>query len=92
MQNQYNKIEKQKSINVNVFGYEDRQPFPIYISKESNKDMLIFLLITEDKNQHYISIIYISRNSTDSCSIKIRTQMGNTSACTASSNLSRREC
>ena len=26
---QYNKIEKQNSINVNVFGYEEGQPFPI---------------------------------------------------------------
>ena len=27
---QYNKIEKQNSININVFGYEDKQPYPIY--------------------------------------------------------------
>ena len=26
---QYNKIEKQNNINVNVFGYEDRQPYPV---------------------------------------------------------------
>ena len=31
---QYNKIEKQNAININVFGYEERQPFPIYVSKE----------------------------------------------------------
>ena len=28
---QYNKIEKQNKININVFGYEGKQPFPIYV-------------------------------------------------------------
>ncbi|KAL9970028.1 hypothetical protein ACROYT_G022337 [Oculina patagonica] len=32
---QYNKIEKQNEININVFGYENKQPYPIYISKEN---------------------------------------------------------
>ena len=31
---QINKIEKQNSININVFCYENKQPFPIYISKK----------------------------------------------------------
>ena len=31
-QKHYNKIEKQNSIRINVFGYEDGQPFPIHIS------------------------------------------------------------
>ena len=30
---QFNKIEKQNNISVNVFGYEERQPCPIYITK-----------------------------------------------------------
>ena len=30
----YNKIEKQNSININVFGYENKEPYPIYVSKE----------------------------------------------------------
>ena len=30
---QYNKIEKQNEININVFGYEDKQPYPIHVSK-----------------------------------------------------------
>ena len=33
-QNQYNKIETLNNIKINVFGYENKQPFPIYISKE----------------------------------------------------------
>lgn len=28
---QYNKIEKQNNININVFGYENYQFYPIYI-------------------------------------------------------------
>lgn len=28
---QYNKIEKQNNININVFGYENNQSYPIYI-------------------------------------------------------------
>ena len=31
---QYNKIEKQNEININVFGYENKQPYPIFMSKE----------------------------------------------------------
>ena len=34
-QKQYNKIETQNSIAINVFGYESRQPFPIYISSSA---------------------------------------------------------
>ena len=52
----YNKIEKQNSININVFGYENKQPYPIYISKEKNEDHMELLLITENENNHYILI------------------------------------
>ena len=50
---QYNKIEKQNSINVNVFGYEERQPYPFYISKEKFNSCLNLLLITEGEAKHY---------------------------------------
>lgn len=53
---QYNKIEKQNSININVFGYEDKQPFPIYVSKEKFDDQMNLLLITEGGKKHYILI------------------------------------
>ena len=42
----YNKVEKQNSIRINVFGYENGQPFPIHISKE----------ITKDEKKHYVLI------------------------------------
>lgn len=34
---QYNKIEKQINININVFGYENNQFYPIYVSKSQTK-------------------------------------------------------
>ena len=55
-QKHYNKVEKQNSIRINVFGYEDGQPFPIHISKETFKDQMNLLLITEDEKKHYILI------------------------------------
>ena len=45
---QYNKIEKQNSINIIVFGYENKQPFPNYISKEKFENQINLLLITKN--------------------------------------------
>ena len=53
---QYNRIEKQNSINVNVFGYEEKQAFPIYVSKEKYQDHMELLLITKGENKHYVLI------------------------------------
>ena len=53
---QINKIEKQNDININVFGYENKQPYPIYISKEKFEDQMNLLLITDDENKHYVLI------------------------------------
>ena len=53
---QYNKIEKQNEININVFGYEDKQPYPIYVSKEKYEDHMELLLMTKDENKHYVLI------------------------------------
>ena len=53
---QINKIEKQNNICINLFGYEEKQPFPIYISKEKYQDHMELLLITEGKNKHYVLI------------------------------------
>ena len=51
---QYNRIEKQNSININVFGYELEQPYPIYVSKEKYQDHMELLLITKGENKHYV--------------------------------------
>ncbi|XP_068761891.1 uncharacterized protein [Montipora capricornis] len=53
---QINKIEKQNKININVFGYEEKQKYPIYVSKEKYEDHMNLLLITENENKHYVLI------------------------------------
>ena len=55
-QKQYNKIEKQNSIRINVFGYENEQPYLIHISKETFEDQINLLLITEDEKKPYVLI------------------------------------
>ena len=55
-QKHYNKVEKQNSIRINVFGYESKQPFPIHISKETFKDQMNLSLITKDEKKHYVLI------------------------------------
>ena len=55
-QKHYDKVEKQNSIRINVFGYENGQPFPIHISKETFEDQMNLLLITEDEKKHYVLI------------------------------------
>ena len=39
-------------ININVFGYENKQPYPIFVSKEKYDRELNLLLITENDNKH----------------------------------------
>ena len=55
-QRDYRKIEILNNININVFGYEKQEPYPVYISKEKFNDMLNPLLITKGKEQHYVLI------------------------------------
>ena len=45
--NHYCKIEGQNNININVFGYENKQFYPVYVSKQYNENVLNLLLITE---------------------------------------------
>ena len=52
----YNKIEKQNSVNISVFGYENKEPYPIYVSKEKYEDHMELLLITKNENKHYVLI------------------------------------
>ena len=52
----YSKIEKKNGIRVNVFGYENEQPFPIHISKEDFKMELNLLLLDSDGKKHYVLI------------------------------------
>ena len=42
---QINKIEKQNNIRINLFGYEEKQKFPLYISQEKYHEHMELLLI-----------------------------------------------
>ena len=53
---QINKIETQNKINISIFGYELKQPYPLYVSKEQYEDHMELLLITKDENKHYVLI------------------------------------
>ena len=53
---QINKIEKQNNICINLFGFEEKQILPIFISKEKFTDHMELLLITEGENKHYVLI------------------------------------
>ena len=55
-QKDYNKVEKQNSIRINVFGDEDGKLFPIHISKETFEDQMNLLLIIKDRMKHYVLI------------------------------------
>ena len=55
-QKDYRKMEIMNNININVFGYEKQEPYPVYISKEKFNDMLNLLLIIKGKEQHYALI------------------------------------
>ena len=55
-QKDYRKIEIMNNININVFGYGKQEPYPVYIPKEKFDDILNLLLITNEKEQHYILI------------------------------------
>ena len=53
---QINKIELQNKININVFGYENKQPYPLFVSKEKFEDHMELLLISENENKHFVYI------------------------------------
>ena len=52
----YSKLEWKNTININVFGYENKEFYPFEVSKEHNKDVLNLLLITKDEKRHYVLI------------------------------------
>ena len=55
-QRHYNKVETQNDIRINVFGYENGQAFPIYISKEKFDYQMNLLLITNEDKEHYVLV------------------------------------
>ena len=52
----FKKIEVQNNISVNVFGYENKLVFPIYISDKKFKDTIYLSLLINDDQSHYVYI------------------------------------
>ena len=54
----YNIVEKQNEIRINVFCYNNKkkEPFPIHLSEEKFEDEMNLLLIEKDENKHYVLI------------------------------------
>ena len=58
--NQYNKIEKQNNININVLCYCNGEKYPIYISKEKYDDHMNLLLLNENPDDERITMVDIN--------------------------------
>ena len=50
------KIEVKNNICINVFGYEDKLVFPIYVSDQKFEDSMDLLLLIDDDKSHYVYI------------------------------------
>ena len=58
------KIEKKNSIGISVFGYENKEKYPIYVSNSEEKHVDLLLIGKREKN-----IMFSSRISIDLCMI-----------------------
>ena len=52
----FEKIEVQNDICINVFCYENEFVFPIYVSEKKIKDSIDLLLLIDDNKSHYLYI------------------------------------
>ena len=52
----YCKIERQNSIFINVFCYENNFTYPVYVSDQKFENYMDLLLITDEKKSHYVHI------------------------------------
>ena len=52
----FSKIEVKNNMCINVFGYEDKLVFPIYVSDQKFEDSMDLLLLINDDKSHYVYI------------------------------------
>lgn len=55
-QKNYHKIERKNEININIFGYKNKQTYPIHLWKENYKDQIQLLLLKNKDKSHHIYI------------------------------------
>ena len=69
----FSKIEKKNNIFINVFCYENKLIYPVYVSDQKFKNCMDLLLISDEKN-----IMSISKILIDFCDIKQKVKIKNT--------------
>ena len=47
---------KRKTICINLFGYENKLVFPIYVLDQKSEDSMDLLLLIDDDKSHYVYI------------------------------------
>ena len=52
----FDKIEMMNNVCINVFTYENKLVFPMYVSDQNFKDSMDLLLLKNDNNSHYVYI------------------------------------
>ena len=57
----FSQIEKKSNICINVYCYENKLTFPIYISDQKFENTIDFLLVTNEKKSHYVYINNFNR-------------------------------
>ena len=50
------KIERQNHICINMFCYENRLAYPVYVSNQKFRDCMDLLLILDENKSHYVHI------------------------------------
>ena len=50
----FNNIEVKNNICINVFGYENRMAFPIYVSDQKFEDSMDLLILIDDDKSHCV--------------------------------------
>ena len=52
----FSKIETKSNIRINVFCYENKLNFPVYLSDQKFENSIDLLLVIDENNLHYVYI------------------------------------
>ena len=52
----FSKIETKNNIRINVFCYENKLNFPVYLSDQKFENSIDLLLVIDENNLHYVYI------------------------------------
>ena len=57
----FSKIETKNDICINVYCYENKLTFPVYISDQKFENLIDLLLVTDESKSHLVYIKYFDR-------------------------------